>query len=402
MNYYKKKSIAGWFIFFNILTLTQGIVPAFDAVYRLLLLLIFAISFLYAYKVNSEYGESGFIKSLNLLILLFTIYGIINILNPIAATYIILPDYRPYAYLTNAYRPLIQIYPLYYFSRKGYINEDVIKSWVLPSFMVVLIAYYVNSMSLSLSAISSVEKTNNVGYLIASLFPLLYFVRMRLMKYTLLVVTIVFVFVSAKRGAILIAGLSVIWFLYFDMKKAKSFNKIWILLLSAFAGVLLFIFITKIFEESYYLNYLLEKTESGDSSGRDVLYSKAWDHFINNSSLFTILFGNGADSTFSIIGNRAHNDWLEILLNQGLLGVLIYAYFWIQILKVWRKTRHDVIIFAVYGAAIIVLLPRTLFSMMYNDLSPVVCMPFTWCLAAIDANRRMKAKKIIEVRKWKN
>ena len=341
MYYYKKESIVGWFIFINILTLTQGIVPAFDSIYRLLLLLIFAISFLYAYKVNSEYGESGFIKSLNLLILLFTIYGLFNILNPIAATYYILPDYRPYTYLTNAYRPLVQIYPLYYFSRKGYIDKNVIKSWVLPSVLIAVIAYAAKQQSLSgaIATPDGVETTNNTGYIMVSLIPMLFFIHKSAIKYILLSLIAAFVFVSSKRGAIVLAVLAACWFVYYDFKYLSTKKRMWIIPLVLVLGTFVYRLLYGIFEDSYYMQYVYEKTLEGNSSGRDILFSRAWDYFENKSTFLTIILGNGADSTYSILGNRAHNDWLEFLINQGVFGFFVYAHFWITIIYIWLKHK---------------------------------------------------------------
>lgn len=393
MTFYKKEPIAGLFIFVDIFFLTHGVIPALNSVYSLMLLLIIVISLFYVYKANKDYGNSHFIKSLNLLIILFTIYGLLNIVSPIHENFYLIPNYRAHTYLTNAYKPMLQIYPLYYFCRKGYIDEDVITTWVIPSLIAVLIAYYVNSIELGvLEMFGEVQETNNTGYLIASLTSLLFFVNKRIPRYALLVIIIAGVFFCAKRGAIVITILCAIWFLFYDLRSAKATNIVWIIVLAVAASFLLFKFVSAIYEESYYLNYLLEKTESGNSSGRDVLFTKAWDVFINGS-LLTILFGHGADSTFSLLGNRAHNDWLEFLVNQGLLGVFIYALFWIQIFRAWvRSKSHNYI---VLGIIVILFFSRTLFSMLYNDLSPIACIPFAWCLASVD-------KEYCVVRRYKN
>lgn len=394
MIFYKNKTIAGWFVLFDILFVTHGLIPALNIFYSLILFLIIAISLLYFYIVNKEYGQSHFIRSLNLLVALFTIYGIYNIINPIEATFYILPDYRPYTYITNAYRPLLQIYPLYYFARKGYIDEEVIKSWVVPSFIAVGFAFYVNNMkTLSMSTLSSIEQTSNTGYLVASLFPLLFFLKDDLLKYILLAFAIFFVFICAKRGAMVIAVISALWFLLYNLKSTKSYSKIKILVLIAVIGLILYRYIYAIFEESYYLNYLLEKTQSGDSSGRDDLFSKAWIHFSEKSSFVNFLFGYGADSTYSILGNRAHNDWLELLINQGLIGFLIYAYLWIQLVKLWLKSKTNRFMYFVFGLIVTSFFMKTMFSMLYNDLSSIACLPFAWCIASIDKQNRFVRKK---------
>lgn len=395
MIFYNKKSIAGLFVLINLLYVTQGISPALDGIYSLMLLMLLAISLFYLFKVNQEFGQSRFIKALNLVVLLITIYGIINIISP---TGVSLPNYRPHTYLTNAYRPLLQIYPLYYFCRKGYINDEVIKSWIPLSFMVALIAYYVSNIMLGASMkMGDVEGTSNVGYLIVSLMPLLYFLKKHVVKYILLVLIASFVFLCAKRGAILILVISIAWFIYFDLKNSSIGNKFLGVMLAFIAGVLLFRYLTIVFEESYYLNYLLEKTESGDSSGRDELYGKAWSLIVKSPSLITFLFGHGADSTYGLLGNRAHNDWLEIMLNQGVLGVILYANLWFQIFKIWFRSKSQRYTYIIMGAAIILFFPKTLFSMLYNELSPIACLPFVWCITNVETKlRKNKVRCMVE------
>lgn len=67
----------------------------------------------------------------------------------------------------------------------------------------------------------------------------------------------------------------------------------------------------------------------GDSSGRDEIYANIFNAWYNNNSVIHFLFGFGfAGSTaLSGVGLLAHNDWLELLSNFGLLGVSIYLYF---------------------------------------------------------------------------
>lgn len=62
----------------------------------------------------------------------------------------------------------------------------------------------------------------------------------------------------------------------------------------------------------------------GDSSGRDTIYSNLFNAWLN-SDIIHLLFGHGFGSTIYISGGSwAHNDWLELLTNFGLLGVSIY------------------------------------------------------------------------------
>ena len=399
MKFYNKKPIVGLFIMINILYLTHGFLPGTAMVYGGMLFAIFTFSLYYMYRVNVEFNNSHFIKALNVLVLLITVYGIFHLFEPLDATLQSIPDYRPYTYITNAYRPLLQIYPLYYFSRKGYIDEKVIKSWIIPSFIAVAIAFYVKETSLlvEMTTVSDdVVTTNNTGYLVLSLFPLLYFIKKDIIKYAALVVVSVFVFISAKRGAILIGGLSIVCFFYFNFKSSMIKKRLWVILFMGIAGLFLYIYLYNIYMENSYFQYLYGKSLDGKSSGRDVLYSRAWSSFIQAPSFINTLIGYGANSTYHLLGNRAHNDWFEFMVNQGLLGLIVYAIFWVELFKVWRESKTQRFVFIVFSSVLLIFFFKSIFSMMYNDLSAVACLPFAWCLAVIDSKpKRYKRKTVI-------
>ena len=389
MSILKEKQLALLFIFVDIVYLTQGVVAQLGFIYKLFLFLVLGISVFYFFKVNIYYRDSKFIKALNLFVVLLTIYGIIHIFEPLDATLRYAEGYRPYTYITNAYRPMLQIYPLYYFSRKGFIDEEAIRRWIIPSFLVAIITFYVKRVDIIAESMTGeVSQSNNVGYLITSLLPLLFFVKKEIYKYILLALIIIFVFLSAKRGAIFVAAVCIVWFLVYELRIASRKEKLLIFILIGISGLILFRYLSGIFKESEYMQYVLYKTTQGNTSGRDLLFSKAWNQFANGS-LFTIIFGHGADSTYHLVGNRTHNDWLELLVNQGLLGVIVFLSFWLKIFKYWISLKKmNSYIYFILGSTLILFFSKTVFSMFYNDLSPIACLPFVWCIASVDINSK--------------
>ena len=83
------------------------------------------------------------------------------------------------------------------------------------------------------------------------------------------------------------------------------------------------LFVIKLMSESSYFAQRIDQTIAGDSSGRDDLYKSLWDILISEQDLFYILFGRGADATWALVGNYAHQDWLETFCNNGLLENVI-------------------------------------------------------------------------------
>lgn len=72
-----------------------------------------------------------YFKGLNMLIWLFTIYGIIYIaINPLSVKYSIPGiSVASYSYLKNIYLSMLPIYPFYYIARKGYLSAGRLRKW---------------------------------------------------------------------------------------------------------------------------------------------------------------------------------------------------------------------------------------------------------------------------------
>ena len=91
--------------------------------------------------------------------------------------------------------------------------------------------------------------------------------------------------------------------------------------------------------DNEYLQYRLEVAAQGNISGRDIIYSNIWNSWLNSNS-FHFLFGYGFAASIKITGGSfAHNDWLEILSNFGLLGVIIFAVLFYQVITSAKSYR---------------------------------------------------------------
>jgi O-antigen ligase len=150
-------------------------------------------------------------------------------------------------------------------------------------------------------------------------------------------------FLTGKRG-LLLANFFAIAILYYISNRDKMISKIkkftrYVLFLLLFAFV---IYISYLYVPA--VNHLLFRffdnslyTLSGDiSSGRFNLYRLAWKTFLSNP-----IMGVGIDAFIYVpyagssrnIG--AHNDWLQLLAEIGILGTVLFT---ITILTVFQKT----------------------------------------------------------------
>jgi O-antigen ligase len=71
------------------------------------------------------------------------------------------------------------------------------------------------------------------------------------------------------------------------------------------------------------------QAKEGNLSGRTELYSSLWMYY-KNSDIKNLLFGYGFAQSIRFVGNTAHNDWLEILIGQGIMGISLYFFYFSQ------------------------------------------------------------------------
>lgn len=348
----------------------------------LVLLLLFSIyCFLY---VNINYNVNSYLKALNLLILMFTVYGVIRIFR--GESIIMghnLSAVIPFYYLKNIYISLLPIYVYYLFAKMGILEQKHLQLYLYLFLILVTFSYIENYMNASKSA-ESEEITNNMGIRFMTLIPMLFFLeKRRLLQYVALVYILTFVVMGMKRGAILLAIVLTIYFLYHSLKKASQKEKLYLLLLSFMAIVFICMVVTDLMDNSAYFNRRVQQTLEGDASGRDSIYSPLWNAFLENGSLFHCLFGFGADATISIAGNFAHNDWLELLINNGLLGIVLYVGYWWKFASLKNKIEDNNVKCAVVAYCITFFM-LTLYSMSYNNMNIFSTMGLGYCVAKAD------------------
>lgn len=348
----------------------------------LVLLLLFSIyCFLY---VNINYNVNSYLKALNLLILMFTVYGVIRIFR--GESIILehnLNEVIPFYYLKNIYISLLPIYVYYLLAKIGVLNKNYLQSYLLLFLLLVTLIYIENYMNASKRA-ESEEITNNMGKCFMTLIPMLFFLeKRRLLQYAALVYILTFVVMGMKRGAILLAAVLTIYFLYHSLKEASQKEKLYLLLLSIVTIILICMVVADLMESSAYFNRRVQQTLEGDASGRDSIYSILWYAFLENGSLFHCLLGFGADATIEFAGNFAHNDWLELLINNGLLGILLYVGYWWKFASLKNKiVEENVKCAAVAYCMTFIML--TLYSMSYNNMDIFCTMGLGYCVAKAD------------------
>lgn len=343
----------------------------------LLILLIWSIysCFLVNFKIRKPLPS--FIKAVNLFLIVATAYGVILMVSgqELFITEGELTKVSNFQYLKDIYISLLPLYTFYYYAEIGYINKKHIGSLLLLFIGITWLQYF-ESQANSLAAAMAIESTreeftNNTGYSFLALLPLLLIWNKKpLLQYILFFGCIAGIILCMKRGAIIIGSLCTIYFIYSSLKTAKGSTKFAIIILSALAIVATTLIVQDMLATSDYFAYRIERTLEGDSSNRDTIYSNLWNSYINEHNPIVLLFGRGANATLKVGPNYAHNDWLEIITNQGLFGVVIYLCYFVALFKDVRQVNRSNKTFSmVLTMSLLILFSRTLFSMSYNTIS---------------------------------
>lgn len=342
---------------------------------QLLLLVILCISLKDAIKVNMMKGLPVYFKGLNAMVIMYTIYWIVLLMTD-GLTFMrqIGTEVSSLNYLRTAYYSLLPIYSCYYYTVKGYFRSDNYKKWVLIFVIIAIVEYFRiqrELVQLYMEAGSDrTEFTNNIGYMLLLLTPCAFiFNKKPKIQFFVYGICLLFVMLSMKRGAMLIAFVALLVFLYDKTKLISAKRKT----IFFFVVILVFILLYFLFKEmlinSLYFQERINETLEGDSSGRDEIYSALLHHFFHDANVFQMFFGMGAEGTVKIFRAWAHNDWIEILTNQGVLGIFVFSFYWLAFRYNCLNKRLSLEARFALKYLFIIFFLRTLFSMSITDMN---------------------------------
>lgn len=213
---------------------------------------------------------------------------------------------------------------------------------------VVILSSHIVASRLGFVGVDNTIKTygNNNAYILLSFLPLIYCNKKPKIKTILIIIVVIGVFLSLKRGAMvaLLGCLLVAYFFERRIFQKKDFiKKLKRVLILGFSIVLLFVLYSK------FTDLFIERLEdfSGDGasigSGRGNIYNLIWSDWYESNNFITYFFGKGYNSVQVLTkvrtGNAlmAHSDGLNFLHSYGLLGISLLLGFILLQLKTVRK-----------------------------------------------------------------
>lgn len=185
----------------------------------------------------------------------------------------------------------------------------------------------------------------NSSYFVICLLPWVFLIQKKRLKFVLLAVAIVAVFLSMKRTAIIVLALQLLLFFIFNgvgKTRRGAFRK----LLITGASLLVLFYIFTYISSTYLDNGIqtrFEMAEDDDMGGRPFIWGVLLEKF-DNSSFFYKLIGHGADSFLQDGGIElsAHNDYFETLYDFGILGLSFLIFFIISLfMKIKNVMRYN-------------------------------------------------------------
>lgn len=351
---------------------------------RGILLVLLLWSFFCVVKVFFN-TKNPYLKALNAIFVVFSVYGLIGL----AAS----QDFRinPFDYIKDFYVSLLPIYAYYYYAQKGNMSASWFRMWAIVFLASAVLSYYkIQIGEIQEAADQGVYKdevVNNAGYYLLSVIPAVYFFKKRpLIMYSLLLVLLTFIVLALKRGAMLIGAVCFLVIIIRSFARKKI--KFGYLIMTVVVIIAIGVFIRYYLSTSELFQFRLEQTKAGDTSMRKEMYSSFLYYLTHEASLLSLLIGYGANGTFRLFGAAAHNDWYEIAINQGLLGLSFYVIYWSKYYSIIRKTRGFDLINTPLLLTFIIYFMSTLFSMSINAMLFYSTSVIGYCISEYDKIRK--------------
>ena len=192
-----KRSSCYVYIFLWMVYYLQEILMITGLIAQSILVILMIMSIYAFFQVNIYYRTGTYLKWLNVMLLVVTIYGLILFLSG----YALYPGEfnintsQQYGYLQNIYSSVLPIYSFYLFSLKGDLSEKNMKNVFVAFLLFSIFLYYQNFFVVS-KEIEKEEITNNIGYSFVPLIPMLALFKMKeAWKYIFLLIIFAFVII---------------------------------------------------------------------------------------------------------------------------------------------------------------------------------------------------------------
>ncbi len=237
------------------------------------------------------------------------------------------------------------IWIIIYFSWFGVFNGVRDRDLALRKFTIICFIYcsalflinYVVSTSIGLIGYHYIE----VNFLL-TLFPFITLLKNKRFMIILTISTAILILISAKRASSVAFVITLFFYMLFYGKSPVS--KVRSVFIFSAISILSLLLIDAIFPDNFdYMLHRFTEIESDGGSGRDESYTSLAIGFFEQNPV-KILFGGG----FNYVkiaelnnGYSAHNDFLEVAYDYGLIGLFMYLGIYFNLINISRNKYLD-------------------------------------------------------------
>jgi hypothetical protein len=223
---------------------------------------------------------------------------------------------------------LLPFFPFYYFMCKGHLKPNDLLRFAFLLLPIFILSFYLTKVTLAQNYNDPETIVTNTAYLFITLIPYLFLLgKRKFIAISLLLLLLFFTIQSAKRGALIAGLIGSAFFMFHLLSSIDPRSKVNGTIVGLTAVVIVSFYIYDFYISNEFLVQRMGEI-TGGGSGRNIIYSNLLESWYESDSAIKYLFGFGFVATIknSGTGNLAHNDWLELLTNFGLLGVFIYLF----------------------------------------------------------------------------
>lgn len=278
----------------------------------------------------------------------------------------------------------------FYITERNVLSESnigmvaIVASLVCNIMAINVITYYpLISILIQLDHDQHVAASNSIYYVMsASIF--IFLIRNNFLKIALLVLPCMAMLLVGKSTCLLAMAVSVCF--YFQKMLLHSRSKIWIM-----AGIVMAVFIAAFFGEGLFnvsdtIAGLGEDVDSG-GNGRFEIWTTVLQRY-SSSDFFHILFGNGAQAVSKAINIGGHNDFIEVLFDFGLIGLILYLSFWWSLIQRIREFAPKTDVRLAYIVSLIVYAAASIFSNFINTQIEMLFFVMFWGITYNQINNK--------------
>ena len=205
---------------------------------------------------------------------------------------------------------------------------------------------------------------NDAIFAVSVYLPFIFILnKSKQLKIILIISFVIISFISYKRSIILSTVFSILTYLLLTGNKKNLLRYLFSRYSFLVVGIsiILYTYFQDLLIDNIFARFTNLSKDKG--SGRTNIYDTIWEVFLNSNGK-EMFFGHGYQSTRKYVGVLAHNDFIQILFDFGIIGGFLYLIFGLALIKLaikkYRNRKSYSNEYAAYVAALIAWLVMTL------------------------------------------